>query len=232
MLKKGALAAVLLFSTASFAVAADDTMAAMDYGDQFDWSGWYIGGQVGFGSGTSKLVATPANPNGNFPLSFSPTGTIGGLSTGYNLQNGDFVYGLELGWVGGKLDDSVTVGGPTVFTVELENIFTVGPKIGIAMDQALFYAEAGLATATVSGGATSAGATLAINSDRANGYYVGAGVDLAIDSNWILGAEYNYINLGDKTYDFVQTNPAATGTLNVNDVSVNTFALKLSYKFD
>lgn len=233
MLKKGALAAVLFLSTASFAVAADSTMAVMDHSDQFDWTGWYVTGQAGFGSGSSTLVATAATPNPDLPLAFSPSGALGGLAAGYNMQNGNFVFGVELGWLGGKINDSKTGASATAYTVNLDNIFTVGPRIGVAMDDVLLYAEAGFATATVSGEGVKLGTAVAITGDRAIGYYVGAGVDFALDSNWVLGAEYNYINLGDKTYGVVQTLPApATGTMNVNDVSVNTLTLKLSYKFD
>jgi opacity protein-like surface antigen len=80
----------------------------------FSWTGWYVGGNVGYGSssaGTIDLGAT-GSTTGLFPteapyivasqlatlgplLSTNPSGFLGGVQTGYNYQHNWLVFGIE-----------------------------------------------------------------------------------------------------------------------------------------
>lgn len=233
MLKRTGLAAVLLLSAASYAQAADMASPMVSYGEQFDWTGWFIAGHAGFGSSDATGVAVAGNPNADFPMTFSPDGALGGLSTGYNIQSGDWVFGVELSWLGGKLEDTKvgSVNGVT-FTPTIDNIFTVGPRIGFAVDNIHFYGEAGFASGDIDVSAFGGGNTLEADNKRANGYFVGAGIEYALDENWILGAEYNHIELKDVTLDVVQNPGNIPGQTGINDLSVDTITAKIAFKFN
>jgi outer membrane immunogenic protein len=64
------------------------------------WSGFYIGGNIGYGTGRARTSFDPY-PAGVFTalapttLRFDETGALGGGQIGYNWQAGSFVYGLE-----------------------------------------------------------------------------------------------------------------------------------------
>lgn len=78
-----------------------------------DWTGFYVGVHAGYGkvdptayvdpaalgqavaaaSGNPAVVVAGATPA--FALSVFPKGAFGGVQTGYNWQNGQFVYGVE-----------------------------------------------------------------------------------------------------------------------------------------
>jgi len=98
------LGTAISLATAS-AVAADLPPAGMPlytkapiYDPVYNWTGFYVGGNVGYSWGNWDST----NPSGiaNFP---GPAGTasphvngwLGGLQAGYNMQRGTFVFGLE-----------------------------------------------------------------------------------------------------------------------------------------
>ncbi len=58
----------------------------------FTWSGVYIGGQVGYGWGTSNLYD---ESTGFVPAVCPSRASSGGVHVGYNYQVSQFVFGLE-----------------------------------------------------------------------------------------------------------------------------------------
>src|SRR5687768_1371481 len=78
-MKKLLVAAVLVGSTAGFAQAADPIMAhpVVVAPDLFDWTGFYVGGQVGVLAGSASYVAPNVAPTVvPFPTS---TGFLAGV---------------------------------------------------------------------------------------------------------------------------------------------------------
>src|SRR5215475_6443162 len=95
--------AALTLSIASFpAVAADLSVKpapvykAAPVSPAPNWTGWYVGGHVGYLWGKSTVWE-----DGILEEKDAPTnGAVGGLLTGYNWQQGTWVFSLEgdFGW--------------------------------------------------------------------------------------------------------------------------------------
>lgn len=235
MLKKFGLAAAVLCSSVVLAQGADKTGEAYMSVDQFHWSGWYVGIEAGFGSGDVNLIDAPTFTIIDLPASFSPDGALGGVTSGVNWQSGDWVFGLEASWLGGTLEQTRTLSLGD-YTVSMKDIVTIGPKIGLAVDDWLFYGEAGYASAevdlTVVLNAANGGATHDFFEERTDGYYVGFGMDVALDDNWIMGAEYNHLELEDVNLYNAATAVAASLGGTASDTSVDIIKLKFTYKFN
>jgi outer membrane immunogenic protein len=183
----------------------------------FDWSGCYVGGNVGvafdrsnFGTALvpgSHLFGDIATVNSFFPVTGDDTRFTGGGQVGCNWQRGAFVAGLEgdFDFSGGK--PSVTTNGnvgglagfnfSTTNSVKTDWVATVRPRIGWAWDTTLFYATGGLAVARLKYALTYSD-TLpdaiggASNSQTRLGWTVGGGVEHAVDRNWTVKVEYLY----------------------------------------
>src|SRR5262249_44495862 len=80
----------------------------------FSWTGFYIGGNVGYGWGDGKTDVSPGPNAATFvnllpqTLSAKPDGVIGGGQFGYNWQTGTWVWGLETDFQGSGVKGTVT----------------------------------------------------------------------------------------------------------------------------
>ncbi len=209
----GVVGAALLFTGP--ALAADLPVKAPAYKAPplmpvFSWTGWYIGGNAGYGWGESTSP-TITSPNfifapGSFP-SLSPKGFIGGGQIGYNWQVNNWVLGLEADFQGADIKASgtnlVTVGGApgtASLSEKLDFLGTVRGRLGWAAGNWLFYGSGGLAYGDVhstinlsdAAGDLVAGA----HSETRVGWAAGAGINYAVTPNWILGVDYLHYDLG------------------------------------
>ena len=127
-----------------------------------DWSGAYVGAQLGYGD----IDSNGAGADGN--------GTIGGLHAGYRNDFGKFVAGAELDYDVADIDLGAT--GDT-----LDNVARLKFMGGLDLGRSLLYATAGAAYADATVGGIEA-------SD--NGYFVGVGMDYAVSDRFTVGGEY------------------------------------------
>jgi outer membrane immunogenic protein len=188
----------------------------------FDWSGFYVGGHVGYGWGDAdiadftlsyKKVLLPAR-------SIDAEGFLGGVQGGWNYQFGPFVLGaeLEFSWsdIKGDVTSAIVAGkgqgqgaGSTSLSSNATWISTAAARFGYAWDGFLVYGKIGAAfaqfdydnniTFTV-GRTTTVGNASA--SDTRSGWIVGTGVEWAFASDWSAKAEYNYMDFGSRKVDF------------------------------
>ena len=109
----------------------------------YNWSGWYVGANIGGAWSNSTLT------NSNISTSWTPGGTgfIGGLQTGYNLQAGNFLYGIEgdFDWTTftGTTGPNSTSLGVIQASVRKYWITTVAARFGITSDRLLVYGKIG-----------------------------------------------------------------------------------------
>lgn len=227
-----ALATVLGFS-ATAASAADIAPAA------YDWTGFYLGVNAGaafnntdlenslnyIGAGPSPIGRVHTNANGD------DTAFTGGALMGYNWQMDQVVLGVEtdINYVGFNNDYKRTIndyvgGGGNDITQSLSvdgNWFgTVRGRLGFAVDNFLIYGTGGLAYGSPEADSdlrvyTSSGTEIArsrASSDDVNfGWTAGAGVEYGI-SNWSLGVEYLYVDLGESDWSANLTGTAGDKT--------------------
>jgi outer membrane immunogenic protein len=127
-----------------------------------DWSGPYVGAQLGYGD---------IDSNGG---GLDGDGWLGGVHAGYRWDWGTFVAGAELDYDTAEID----LGSPEVGT--LDDVARLKLMAGTEFGRSLVYGTLGAAYADASVG----GLDL---SD--NGYFLGAGVDFAVSDRWSVGGE-------------------------------------------
>lgn len=222
----------LLTSMVALAAFASPTMAADLFSPMepvsYDWSGFYIGGNVGWGFAESNWdVSDIGGPIGSFSL--NPDGFLGGGQIGFNIDSNGFVWGGEAeftfggGSDGGWYDDIGVYDGRS----RVNFLMTLGPKVGIAMDRTLLYVEGGLALADMDHRFREIGVDSRGSSGIRTGWFIGAGGEYAFDDNWSARLEYNYVDMSSKSLDL---NPVLDAQLKV-DNDMHVIKGGINYKF-
>ncbi|HWV44033.1 outer membrane protein [Pseudorhodoplanes sp.] len=193
----------------------------------YNWSGFYIGGNVGYGWGRGDFDNLAG-------YSWNQDGVFAGGQIGWNWQGAGspWVWGVEVDSQWANMKDSVTVAaGPLVANAfsELNYFGTARLRLGYAWDRAMLYATGGLAWGTNEVGASLALPGVFVSgtaSDTHVGWTVGGGVEWALLDNWSAKVEYLYLDLGNESY---LGGPAAGG-FNV-DLTAHTVKVGLNYRF-
>jgi outer membrane immunogenic protein len=156
----------------------------------FSWTGFYVGLNAGYGFGKSDW---------DFPAgtSVSPDGFLGGVTLGYNLQTGRWVWGLEsdLDYTAIKKSDACGAG-----TCELKTDWfgTARGRIGYAgWNNFMPYITGGAAFADLKASNSATGS----ESKWKVGWTFGGGLEYALYSRWSIKAEYLYADLGKLSCD-------------------------------
>jgi outer membrane immunogenic protein len=216
-MKRIVLATALVALGSASALAADlgarsyakaPAMAAVS-----NWSGLYIGGNVGYGWGDGNtdfsFLPTPALFEAdNTTLGARTTGITGGAQFGYNWQIGSLVTGLEADIQGSNIDGSVHA-VQTFLGTAIENSFissepklswfgTVRGRLGVTVTpDLLLYGTGGLAYGHVDASANQALSASPANVSKTKvGWTAGAGAEWMFAHNWSAKLEYLYLDLG------------------------------------
>jgi outer membrane immunogenic protein len=206
--------ACILSAVASIpAGAADlgnDDRGAKDYDDPivvpksyFSWTGFYIGGHLGYGWGSTSSSGDGGAFGAEDGFTVQPYGWMAGVTVGYNWQFDDFVVGLEgdLGYLGAEDSQENAL---AFVNAEYGGYGTLTGRLGYAEDRWLFYAKGGLAFADIenTGGAFTVGGDVdpgdftSLQEVRV-GWALGAGVEYAFQRDLSMKIEYLYMDFGD-----------------------------------
>lgn len=201
---------VIAALTASAAHAADlpqaQPIAQAPSQAIFNWTGFYIGANAGYGSAAGAATLTAlTGPAAGFSSRSTGDGIKGPLAggqAGFNWQTGALVLGVEGDYQWANLNRSVTyVCGFACSISEktaMTGFGTLRARVGAAFDHVLIYATAGGAWVQASDEATlTVGALsgqLAKISPNGFGWTAGGGVEFAIDRNWSVKGEYLYLS--------------------------------------
>ena len=235
--KKLVLAATVLAASTASAFAAD--LGARPYTKApiaapvltYDWTGFYIGADVGYGWGRS--TGTLANAAGGFPVPYSldPSGVIGGGFLGYNYQFSNVVLGVEADWQAADLNASgaFPLFLPYNIGTKIKDYGSVRGRLGLAFDRWMVFGTAGAAWGSWETSYAVGGATPFVTSSVSShaGWTAGAGVEYAFTNNWLARAEYRYTDLGRDTFVSTATNSSELG----NRVTINDVRVGIAYKF-
>ncbi|MGA7325778.1 MAG: outer membrane beta-barrel protein [Rhodomicrobium sp.] len=169
----------------------------------YNWSGFYLGADVGGAWGHVDLKDTTGGvPPG--PFSFSADGVLGGGTLGYNLQRGHFVFGIEgdMGYMNLSGSTIVASSNPAYHqnvTLDGGAYGDVTGRLGYAFDRTLLYAKGGFAfysgegeQVTTKPGYTSTG------TGTFTGWTAGGGIEHFISPAWSVKAEYMHFDFGTK----------------------------------
>jgi len=162
----------------------------------YDWSGFYIGINGGYGFGSSDWTSPLPADTG----SFSVDGFLAGGTIGINYQAQQFVFGFEGDADWANLSGSSASGlcfgaaGPGVCLTRERWLGTFRGRVGYAINRLLVFATAGGATGNISAGLNPPGTT---DSSNVFGWTVGGGLEAALTENWTSKVEYLYVDLGN-----------------------------------
>jgi outer membrane immunogenic protein len=188
-------AALLVAATSVAANAADMSMPykAAPVASVYNWTGFYLGGTAGGGIANSSHLDADNFEGGN--TKFQEAFGAVGLTAGYNYQFGHTVLGVEGDFNWATIDKSTQFVnnrdlGTTSFN--MDQYATLRGRAGLAFEQTLIYATAGLAFAHVRNTTSFGDNTFAQASENKwkTGLAVGAGLEFALSHNWTLKGEY------------------------------------------
>ena len=210
----------------------------------FNWGGFYVGANGGYGFGTSSWVAAavtgiPPAPSSSAIATgpFNLRGLLAGGTLGLNLQANDFVFGVETDGDWTNLNGSSSycsmplpfpIGAAAGATCETKSVVfgTLRGRLGYAFGRVLVYGTGGVAGAKVEAGLNPP----ATFDNAANfGWTAGAGIEFAFADNWTAKVEYLYASVGTMTCN----TPANCGTSVPVSVSLaeNIVRAGINYKF-
>ena len=209
------------------AMAADLPLKAPAAKAVYDWTGFYLGGHVGYGGGSFGPGTNPLPEQGVF-FPHSITGVIGGYQAGYLRQlSSHVVLGIEAdASFTGPLDVPALI--PAPFHTTIDYVGTVRARAGYASGTLLAYVTGGFAWGHSHININDApGAIVSSPGQNQLGWTAGAGVEFAVSGNWSAKLEYDYTDLARRTYDL-----SGFGLPAVNvDPNIHLVKLGLNYRF-
>ena len=176
----------------------------------FNWSGFYVGINAGYGWGKADWGAGTDTAN--------LTGYLIGATLGYNYQFGSFVVGIE-----GDIDYSTVKGNCAIFacSTNMKYFGTGRARLGYAWDRWLPFITGGVAVANIENSGTAGSESV-----TKIGWTAGVGLEYAFAGPWSAKLEYLYADLG--------TTSCATcfggGPVDVK-VKVNAIRIGVNYRF-
>ena len=201
------VAAMAAFGFASAASAADMPVKApmaAPLALAYNWTGFYIGVNGGYGWGHSSFDYAPPDVGHN-----NHGGLVGG-TIGFNYQfAGPWVLGAEADWDWADIKGSASCPN-AAFSCEtkIRSIGTARARGGYAINNLLLYVTGGFAwedvkvqTVHLNGvGVPPSGTPTNGSSATHGGWTVGFGAEYAVWQNWSLKAEYLYADFGHHSF--------------------------------
>ncbi len=219
---------------AASAVAITGLAATPALSQTADWSGWYAGAQIGYGTGNADWVDNSIYTAGGIGtpiLSADPDGVLGGIHLGFNQQYGNIVFGVEGSFDFSGMNSSDPSAAVPTQNTDINWLATIGPRLGYAMDNYLIYLEGGYAAADVETLAINGGGSVYPTQEVHHGGFVGLGAALQVSEAVSIGAEYNYVFLGDKVHAGIASGFGPL-SIQVNNVDFHTVTARVSVKLD
>jgi outer membrane immunogenic protein len=237
-IKQSTAALAAAAAASSGAMAADMPKVPPSPVPVSTWQGFYLGGSVGaswlrsvqddpaaVGSVTSVGLFPANSTTGGSISTANGVGWLGGLNLGYNLQSGNFVYGVEgdFSWVGSTSASSSgsftngagypstylgfrTHNGTTVRSSSVDALATFRARFGIDFAGTLPYFTAGVAWGRFSNLFSISGAGYngtkntgtVTQTSWVPGIALGGGVEHKLSQSWTLRGEIMWVGFADR----------------------------------
>lgn len=152
-----------------------------------DWTGFYAGGQLGYGQLDSDA------------LTEDPDGLLYGVHAGYLYDLGNWVIGGEIDIDGTDIEDETA-------DVALDSVARAKLRVGYDAGNWLPYVTGGIAQANLSSGAA------AFDTDDTGGF-AGVGVEYRLSDSWRVGGEvlqHQFDDFNDTGFDIDATTATAS----------------------
>ena len=201
----------------------------------YNWSGFYIGANGGWGSSRNCWDFVTAAGAVVADGCADRSGGLFGGQLGYRWQTGGWVFGLEAQGDWADLSNTRTSLIVPAFStrVSTDAIGLFTGQIGYAWNAALFYVKGGAAVTSNNFDilTTLGGATVASASATRWGAAVGVGFEYGFAPNWSFGVEYDHLFMGDANNSFSVVNPIVAGAANRITQDVDMLTLRINYRF-
>jgi outer membrane immunogenic protein len=207
----------------------------------YDWSGFYIGANGGWGSSrncyTNTAIAGFTIPAVGEGCHDATGGTAGG-QIGYRWQTGGWVFGLEAqgNWadLSGSNASLATLGLTSNRTkIDAFGLFT--GQIGYAWNNTLLYVKGGGAVTddAYDGIFAPTGTFIDHASETRWGGTVGVGLEYGFAPNWSVGVEYDHLFMGTQNQAFTSVFPVTGFNTRNDDIrqNVDLVTARINFKF-
>ncbi|MBR0798062.1 porin family protein [Bradyrhizobium jicamae] len=177
----------------------------------YNWGGFYVGANGGYGS--SHNCWDVNNVAGFGPVvpavaegCHDATGGLAGGQIGYRWQSGTWVFGLEAqgDWADlkGSNVSSLAAFFPMVNQSKIDAIGLFTGQIGYAWNNVLWYVKGGAAVTSDKYTGILAGVTFDSASETRWGGAVGTGIEIGFAQNWSVAFEYDHLFMGSRDVRF------------------------------
>ena len=202
----------------------------------YDWTGFYIGGNGGWGESHSCVDFFNA---AGVDFADSCRGRSGGViggQFGYRWQASQWVFGVEAQGDWADLNNQrLSILNPVFSTrTKTDGIGLFTGQIGYAWNASLLYFKGGAAVADTRFSIlnTLSGTELAAASATRWGGTVGVGWEYGFAPNWSAGIEYDHLFMGTSNNSFSIVNPINAAFLNDRiSQDIDMVTLRFNYKF-
>jgi outer membrane immunogenic protein len=164
-----------------------------------DWSGMYVGAQIGFGDANMSGCIECSSGSATFADDLNLNGITGGLHAGYNWQSDAIVFGIEGDINLNDWKDRANSGDSLdeYMKASVDALGSIRGRLGIASGDALFYLTGGVA---LSNAELKSIRDDVVDTAKFNnlGAVVGGGVELMAFANTSIRAEGLYYIFNDK----------------------------------
>ena len=235
----GVIALAAPASAADLAVAPYAKAPAM-IATVFDWSGFYIGANGGWGSshkcwenltGAGVFFANEGCHNA--------TGGVAGGQMGYRFQSGAFVFGVEAqgDWADLKGRNISTAFGVNTNDSRIHSFGLFTGQVGYAANNVLLYVKGGAAVTADDFRILQTGTNVIASSvanDTRWGGTIGAGLEYGFTPNWSAGVEYNHLFMGSRNYTLISNGllaPVNTQAFERIKQDVDTVTVRVNYRW-
>ena len=178
----------------------------------YNWTGFYLGINGGYGTGNSNWSDGSVGTTGSFPTSdFLIGGTVGA-----NYQVGQYVFGIEGDgdWTNLQGNSGATCGAilppPGGCQTQSQWLATVRGRVGYAFDRVLLYGTAGAAIGNIQAGLNPPST---FDNSVEVGWTAGAGLEFALAQNWTAKVEYLFVDLPNGSCTTVDSCGGAAGSI-------------------
>jgi outer membrane immunogenic protein len=204
----------------------------------YNWSGCYVGANVGGGWAHTRQEFAPAPFTGLLFSDGQGSNVIGGGQVGCDYQFDRFVVGAEGQFDFGRVNSSAIEPLFPTFTsaAQTKQIFTATARVGyLVVPSVLAYVKGGAAWAQTYLAVTGS-VPIAFLSESAalnrSGWTVGGGAEWMFSPGWSVFAEYNYMDFGNGMAGYVAA-PNTVGAPNVLNarLTTQTALVGVNYKF-